>query len=488
MAKQRKTKRNSGNPNASKTTRKKRKMRHAAKEDRPEIYPDVVCKVLDGEEALTADQAKELLGWEEVETGSRFKDLNGNGIYCSNNLGNRPLTMSNVKTISQDILRGKWKLNCENMIIGKTGQTLNAQHRLIALIFAVQTYNKEPDKYEHWSKEPTIDTLLVLGADESDEVVNTMDTAKPRTLAEVIYRSTYFADLKPVDRKKVARAADYAVRLMWHRTGAEHNSFAPRRTHAESLEFIDRHPKLLECVKHIVIEDGDKGLIKRFLPVGSAAALLYLMSTGNSELAKYRESDKPSEDDLTFDLWDEACDFWVGLAQQSKGFELVRNELANLMEDLSASFAVRCALLISAWEAVSNGKKITPKVLKLQFETDDDGFKQFTDCPTVGGIDVGDPKEIEDITPPVAEEEEEEEEEEEPETAKPKPRRRRKKKAASQDETDTKAIKPGTRWKVSEPNEDEWEGTIVSCIAGQAQVKDDADDVWAIDAKHLTAV
>jgi hypothetical protein len=215
------------------------------------LYETPYLELASGDKAITVEYAKKLLGWTVEDDKEKFnanyllKDFSGKKVRCSNNVTNRPLYMAVVKVLIQEILRKRWRLNGESLIIGSTGLILNGQHTLIALILAGQQWEKDPEACDQWTTEPTIDKAIVFGIDESDMTVNTMDTCKPRSLADVIYRSEFFSGIKAGDRQACARIADYAVRILWHRTGAGLDAFAPRRTHAESLDFIARHPRLL---------------------------------------------------------------------------------------------------------------------------------------------------------------------------------------------------------------------------------------------------
>src|SRR5690606_8050237 len=122
---------------------------------------------------------------------------------CHNNIRNRDIDKIKVSELVQEILRGHWVMNCESLIIGVTGIVLNGQHTLIALVLATQQWEevgKDSQIREVWPNKPTIDKLIVFGASEEDKVVNTMDTAKPRSLGDVIFRSDYFADAKRADK------------------------------------------------------------------------------------------------------------------------------------------------------------------------------------------------------------------------------------------------------------------------------------------------
>lgn len=369
--------------------------------DRKILYRTVTVKVLDGNknEALDGETAKTLLGWvaekegENFETNFLLRDGEGRKVRCMNNTNNRPFSMSNCLTIRQDILRRKWKLNRENIIIGETGLILNGQHRLVGLVLACEEWSKDREKWaDYWATTPTIETTMAFGGSEDDATVNTIDTAKPRSLADVIFRSPYFDGMPKRDRITTARITDYAVRLLWHRTGASLNAFGLRRTHSEALDFIERHPKLLEAVKHIFEENGSEHKISMYLSPGYAAGMLYLMGSGKSDETEYSKSSRPDESMLNWELWDAAQDFFVLLASGDKKFVPVDRALVSMHDSqCGASIAERTALIAKAWIAFSSGNSPTEARLALQYDVDDDMVHTLAETPVVGGIDRGDP-------------------------------------------------------------------------------------------------
>lgn len=269
--------------------------------EREIIYKDVTVSVCKGDDAVTVEQAKKLLGWEtesdKVKFGNTFllKDIEGNKVRCQNNSHNRRFSMTVARTLMAEILRGKWRFNGESMIIGRSGETISAQHRLIGLILAAQEWEKDKERWSFWTDEPTLESVIVFGIDEGDETVNTVDTGIPRSLSQVIERSEYFAGMKQKDRHRCAQMADYAIRLLWHRTGAGMDAFAPKRTHAESLDFLARHPRILECVKHVYEENGEEGKIANYVSPGYAAGLMYLMGCCATDPQEYGATDTPVE-------------------------------------------------------------------------------------------------------------------------------------------------------------------------------------------------
>lgn len=367
------------------------------------VYPEIKVERCIGSRALTAATARKLLGWQNETENLKFdsfllRDEYGAKIRCTNNVGNRPYHHANALTYKQDILRKNWQLNGHARIIGKYGSILSGQHVLTALVLASQEWEKNPGKWmEFWNTEPTIDTLLVKGIDETDDVKNTIDTARPSSLSDVLFRSEHFANFKESDRKVLARTCDYAVRLLWNRTGAGCNAFAPKRTHSESVDFIARHYRLLDCVKYIVTENGGSNSIGQHLSLGYSSALLYLQSCSTTEPDAYYGPEKREEANLDFALLDKACDFWTELAGASNNLQSVTRAVSNLIEEGMGSYQERLAIIIKAWTNYVQDKSVTATTVRLSY-LEEEGHKVLDEPDlTVGGIDLGFPKEEEDV-------------------------------------------------------------------------------------------
>lgn len=374
-------------------------MAKAKKDDRAVIYDKIQVNLLSGENALTAETAKEILGWEVATDGEyTLIDETGAKVRCVNNAKNRPFNEGWARTLCQDILQKRWAgpngngltVNGETVIVGRTGLVLSAQHRLIGLVLASQLW--AGDQGDHWKKvwltEPVLDTVMVCGVDESDENTMTLDNVKPRSLADVLYVGGYFNKLKSADRKTVCRMLDHATRLLWSRTRQDTHAFSPRRTHSEALDFIGRHPKLVDAVKHVFEENGGSAdKIKRFLSLGYAAGMLYLMGvsgTHDEKATKYKRADEPSEKMLDKSLWDKACEFWVMVASTSPDLKHFR-----AVYDVESSFPEKFAVLAKAWGLWTTGGALTPKNLTPKRNPDDDGVMRLAEHPVLGGIDFG---------------------------------------------------------------------------------------------------
>ena len=375
-----------------KSAKKVSKPKGANSSERKIIHQTVSVELCNGKTAITMQKAQDLLGWEEETKESPFKqefllkDFNSFKVRCFNNTTNRPISKPNLKSLKQEILRGRWQLNGEPIIIGKTGLILNGQHSLLAFIEAVQEWRAKPDESVYGTEEPTLDKLIVFGIEETDAVINTMDTCKPRSLADVIFRSHFFSLMQPKDRNTISRITDYAIKLLWERTGVTANAFALRRTHSESLDFIERHPKIIECAKHIFEEDGGVGNIGRYISPGYATALLYMMGSCTSDPTEYRAT--RNENVLDWAMFDKACDFWVCLAAKASEFAPIHKALQAMLEKSeNITPRERWSLLIKAWNLYVADEKLTTKALALEYDIDKDGINRLAEQPTIGGID-----------------------------------------------------------------------------------------------------
>jgi len=345
---------------------------------------------------LTGERAQELLGWTEevgqITFGSDFlfKDRNGKKIRCLNNLHNRPFDNKLAEAWMLEVLRRKWRMNGETMIIDCKGMTQDAQHRLIGLVWAVQEWHRNPGKWaEYWSTEPTMDTIIIVGIPDDDETVNTINTGKRRSLADAIFRSGYFDDIPYKKRKVVAKIAESCVKRFWERTGQKQLSRAPHMPHSEAIELVDNHPGLLRSILHIYEEDGTTNLIGGYVKQGLAAACLYLMGSGKSDRESYIS--QRSEDSLDFTYWDKACEFWSLVAKKSNRLEPMLDALIAFPEDVSGPYirSMSSALVAKSWDLFIRGKKITSALIEVQQVTNDDGRLSVAECPLFGGIDVG---------------------------------------------------------------------------------------------------
>ncbi len=347
-----------------------------------------------GKNAITASRAKELLGWDEETKDVKFgdvyliKNLTGSKVRCFHNTKNRPLSDPWYKALAQDILNRNWVVNGETIIFGKSGQVLSGQHRLFALIIAVEMWRRDKKHWiTKWKTEPVLETILVFGIEEDDRHTRTLDNVKPRTLADVLFTSDLFSNYNSSVRSTLSRMTDYAIRLVWQRTGAA-NAFNSYRTHSESIDFITRHPRLLECVKHIYEENKSKR-ISKYLSAGYATGLMYLMAVSETEGSTYWNGNPPSEELLSFDRWEQAVEFWIEFGT------LNSQRIGNTHQVLDAMLAEETdgvrydesiAVIVNAWNAYVMDESDNVDV-SLEYTIDEEGVKRLAPIASIGGID-----------------------------------------------------------------------------------------------------
>ena len=389
------------------------------------LYPNVELINASGKAAITPDQAKALLGWTEDPDQARalgcqyplVEDRLGNKIYMVNNVTNRPIYSQLYDAYAQELLNKRWSgpngngktVNGENIIIGKTGLVLNGQHSLIAIVLAEQERVSEKAKH-HWAelwKGPVVmDKTIARGVDEDDDVVNTMDTCKPRGFSDVVYRSDFFKDvsppLTPSSLDKLSKLVESAVEFVWKRAGygtSDVNPWSRHRTNTVGVDFLRRHPRLLEAVRFIHTENQASAL-KQYRP-GTASALLYLMGTCATDGDAYRSSNPPSEDAMDFSAWDAAKEYWAALARGAKSVLGVRQGLAWLLSPNDDDKANRfnspkpdekISVLVKGWEKFRHTGKVVVEDVKLKFKTEDEGNGLYTyildETVSCGGIDL----------------------------------------------------------------------------------------------------
>ena len=359
------------------------------------------------QEPMTAEVAKQYVGWVEETPENKFeqdyllKDANGHKVRCLNNMTNRPFDEQQAWHVASEVLQGHWQLNGESMIVGEFGSTLDMQHRAVGLVLAAQLWTANPSEYPYWETEPTMECLVVTGISEDNKVVDTINTGKPRSFQDVLARSPRFRQLKGPERRKAIKIVAQALQFVWARTGQSINALTSKRSHADSNEFLDNHPKLSECAIHIAEEDKE-GKISRYIVPGTAAGLMYLMSSCKSDPVKYREASVPGDDALDHSLYAEAADFWIHLAVEEKHVKQVLQtliEISNSKKDGGATRNERIGLLIKAWLCLVTGSKITAKALELEYKQNSNGVSVMINHPTLGGIDMGVAPDVEETIP-----------------------------------------------------------------------------------------
>lgn len=428
------------------------------------VHKEFKIKEAIGKDGLTAEEVMTLIGWEEQPENVEWPEGRFNAdvsscfprkVNMKYNRVNRPFYPGVMKNLAQEQLNKRWAgpnglggtCNGDTIVISEYGNFLEGQHRAIALIYAEYCRKGliEPGKAAHWKEiwpEPIkIDTILVYGVSETDALFRTLNTGKPATFGDTQYRAEWLREYGAEDRKKLSRAASYAVKLLWDRTGAGENSYEERKTLSSMNDFLERHPRLREVVLHLY-KENENNAITKYIPLGYASALFYMMAACNTDSVAYhaaRRKGEASEEIMDLSQWDKAHAFWVAWTSGVKEFAALRNakrpiggtrdargiekdrvmgsmwkrEIDGEVVQPRSSLAEQIACICNAWRAFKDGRNPTEANLRLDYlaiDADDGIIENYklndATAPIFGGIDRG-----EDIAKAEAEEAEKAKEE-----------------------------------------------------------------------------
>lgn len=326
---------------------------------------------------MTAELAKEILGWREPKKGevasiSVAGPEGAEKVVLANNHSNRPFSLGLAKKYSDQMFRGEWAgqwnspsktCNGETIIVDNKGQIASAAHRCVGLILAEYQRQKidkmgQADYLKDLGiKGPiTFPAIIVRGVDPHS--ADTNDTGKNRTLGDVLFRRDEFKGKEISDsaKKRLSRELAVAVRLVWLRLRGERVDRGSKLYHPEAVEFLEKHPLLHDAVLHVWNEEGGTGAegskISGYISLGYAAALLYLAAYSETNRQEYEEgnvdmTEKPG-------LWEKAEKFWVLFAQDLHDKDNVVKWLhkaleKNRMAEAKYSRDALCTLVTRAW-------------------------------------------------------------------------------------------------------------------------------------------
>lgn len=434
---------------------------------------------------LTEDEAKFLLGWRDEKQAAELKvkefpkskiedwgygddflfvDENDMKVRCLTNKHNRPFDPDTSHKYCQDILSGNWAgplmlpeeqeevyggeepyemsdgtvvnpgdtitvvngtINGETIVIGRYGNIISGQHRLIGFVWACQLWRKEPKRYPFWEEQPVLECLVVLGSSEDQRIVRTIDNVKPRQFSDVVYTSPIFADMKSVDKKECSIMAEKAVRFLWQRTIP--SAIDLYQTHSESMGFIERHGgskgKLMQAVRFLFGLNKNHVLTSHFkMSPGQVSGLLYLMGCSATNGDKYRSGNPPSEKLCNWDRHDKAEEFWqdfikniAGDGEEPYAVERAIKDIVDVLTDESedgkaresATWAEKLVVLARVWNLVVSGYDVFVEndevynEIRLKADTDYEksdktGDYRLTAISNFGGIDLGSKQKKED--------------------------------------------------------------------------------------------
>ena len=354
---------------------------------------DVHVSLFQGKDALTVDKAKELLGWKTIAKGDNetpvFRDLDGNRIALTNNTSNRPFRMGLAKRYASEMLRKKWRMNGEPIIIDCRGLIQSGQHRLVALVLAEQERKKNVEKAKTeygWRKSIAVDALVVTGISDKPDCVDTLDLGQKRSLGDVVFRNHDWSGYSEREQRKLSNVLSGATRLTWLRTGGKVVSAAPHFPHSEALDFMKAHPGIRESVEFVFNEDGGTGAegkkLSTYVTLGYAAGLHYLMTVAGTDPNKFEETGK-----VKTNFRNKADEFWVLFG--SGAFPVLTRALVRIDASGGMGRDEVCGTIVKAFNRWVDGKDISKAAeIKVKRTKNEAGKVILAETPRIGGLDV----------------------------------------------------------------------------------------------------
>lgn len=382
----------------------------AGKVDVPKMKDmDLEVEIYQGARRMTVEQAKAIIGWQVAGENEPFKlrDGQGNKVKLTNNSTNRPFRPGLAKRYMSDMLRRKWFLNGETIVVDCKGKVQSGQHRIVGLILAEeQRKGKEKERWARYWKGPVVmDAIVVRGISDKSEVINTLDIGQKRSFGDNIYRDgTFTAEdgkggvLKVLATDKVIRQLSNilagGVRLCWLRAGGRTVSDAPHFPLSEAMQFLYDHPRLKDFTLFIYNLEGGVGVnggrLTRYLSMAYAAGLCYLMATSGTDPAEWSGAGASA---INFNMEKKAKQFWEKFAS---GAELkaddpifvAREMLPKIDAGSSMGRDEIVSIIIKAFNLWSDGTKCKQKDLVVKRIRDDKGKEKLAEDPRLGGIDI----------------------------------------------------------------------------------------------------
>ena len=421
------------------------------------VYPELGVTLRNKDNPLSVEDAKQLLGWiseteatettgKKVQYGKEYhlRDFAGNKVRLTNNLTNRPFRMGLARRYANELLRGKWRLNGETIVIDRYGMMQDGQHRLAGLILAEQLRQKEVAKWRAYGVKGvlTMDALIVTGIDPKPDTVDTINLGQKRSLGDVLFRNQQFGgEITENDQRRLANILSTATRLVWERVGGKITSDAPHFPHSEALAFVEKHPELIKAALFIYQEDGNDKRISSYVSLGYATGLMFLLAASSSDPDTYQESGA-----YNLELWDKAEEFWVVFGSGGKDLHALRTVLARMEAYGGAQGkAFITGTVVKGMNLWMDNKPVEAKTCKVKKKRQDDGKLIVAEYPRLGGMDT----EVELVEP-----------EPEPETETDTPAPKGKKAATKKAKRSKGGWQVGDLAWVNDEEGDHWFGTI----------------------------
>lgn len=330
----------------------------------------------------------------EVTVTDEFDAAYAEKLLATNNR-NRPKKSGAIKRYLEDIIRRKWDLTGEPIILDTNGQLINGQNRCFSLIKAEQMRLKNPKEYEKtYGHRGPIRIPMVIISGVKAAAFRSMDSGEKRSGPDMMFCARLFDTMKDAqgkpkysdaDKKKLSRILATAIRTVWLRTGGMKISDAPSFPPSEMQEFFaEHHPELLSAVTYTYDADaGREQRISSLVSPANMAAVLYLAAVSTSDAREVQDGGE-----LDFSLLPEAQQFveefasGTGLEEGNPALALRRAYMAQIKDkSTSRNRDVVLNMMVKAMVLYLDEKK-NVKLQDVRWNPAKEAI------PRLGGLDV----------------------------------------------------------------------------------------------------
>lgn len=229
---------------------------------------------------------------------------------------NRPIAQRTVDRYAQEMKAGRWKLNGEAIIFGRSGNLLNGQHRLKACVQAGKSF----------------ETVVTLGVE--DEFFDTLDDGNPRKMSDVL------AIKGEAYSKTVASALYFVYSYATNNLTRAKNKTIPTKQLLERL--LETQPGIRDSVRYYHMLKQRPGAF--LLPPSLGIGLHYIFSLVDE--AKAATFFEQFQSGLNIDAGNP-----IGLLRQRL--------IAGAQTSNKLRTEAQYAYTVIAWNAYATGKKLT---------------------------------------------------------------------------------------------------------------------------------
>lgn len=236
--------------------------------------------------------------------------------HASIGAAQRGLSGRTVDSFAVDMLDGRWQMNGEPIIIGASGELLDGQHRLHAVI----------------QSGCSIECVVVSGVEKS--AFATIDTGRSRSGRDILGLSGRSC------ATSISATARFLMEIERHQLGAMRIRISP----AQLLDFVEKHPEIERFYELGLLRHGERSIVKSSL---LAALWCAVRDEWRPKCEKFIENVKLGEN---LPMNDPAMQLRNAFIIKSKSTSYTRN--------------AEIGLVIKSWNLFATGQRVKVMVFK----------------------------------------------------------------------------------------------------------------------------